>query len=73
MPKVCFTEPYGKQILRKLWAKSLSSSANYLPKMQFENACYYEVLWKLRFDFKEIDASEKQGSRIKKGKYGVSY
>ncbi len=73
MPKVRCTEPHRKQILRKLRAKSLSPSADYLPKMRFKDAFYYEVLWKLRFDFKEIDASEKQDSRIKKGRYGVSY
>ncbi len=59
MPKVRCTEPYRKQVLRKLWAKSLSPSANYVPKMQLENACYYEVLWKLRLDSKEIGISEK--------------
>ena len=66
MPKVRCTEPHRKQVLRKLWAKSLSPSADYLPKMRFKDACYYEVLWKLRFVFKEIDVSEKQDSRIKR-------
>jgi len=59
MPKVRYTEPYRKQILRKLWTKSLSPSADYLPKMQLKDASYYEVLWKLRFGFKEIGTSEK--------------
>jgi len=67
MPKVRCTESHRKQVLRKLWAESLSPSANYLPEMQFKDACYHEVLWKLWFNFKDIGASEKQGSRIKGG------
>ena len=59
MPKVRCTEPCRKQILRKLWAKSLSSSTDYVPRMQLKDADFYEVLWELRFDFKEIGTSEK--------------
>ena len=54
------TEPYRKQILQKLWTKSLSPSANHLPKMQFKNACYYEVLWKLWFSLVQVGTSEQK-------------
>jgi len=59
MPKVRRTESYGKQILRQLRAKSLSSSTDCVPKMQLEDAWFYEVLWKLRLDSKEIGVCEK--------------
>jgi hypothetical protein len=59
MPKVRCTEPHRKQVLRKLWAKSLPSSADYVPKMQLKDAGFYEVLWKLRLDSEEIGISEK--------------
>jgi len=66
MSKLRCTEPYRKQVLWKLWAESVSSSANYLPKMRFKNVGHYEVLWKLWFSLTKVGASEQKI----KGKYG---